>query len=57
MGSTVWLLTLVLFVIGSLVFGVCWIIWEHDIQGAFPVAAYIVALAGLIAETLQAFLA
>ena len=40
MGSTVWLLALVMFVIGSLVFGVCWTIWEHDVQGAFAVAAY-----------------
>ena len=57
MGSTVWLLGLVLFVIESLVFGVCWTIWEHDIQEAFAVAAYMVALAGLVAGTLQAFLA
>ena len=56
-GSTVWLLALFMFVIGSLVFGVGWTIREHDIQGACAVAAYMVALAGLVAGTLQAFLA
>ena len=49
----VWLLLLGFFVTGSLAFGVCWSILKHDIQGAFAVAAWIIALMGLIAGCLQ----
>ncbi len=52
--SRVWLLVLSLFVTASLVFGVCWAVFEHDLQGAFGVAAYMVTLLGLVAGTLQA---
>ena len=54
--SRLWLLGLMLFVIGSLVFGVCWSIFRHDLQGAFSVAAYIVTLMGITVGTLQAAL-
>ena len=49
----IWLLCLGLFITGSLAFGVCWTILKHDIQGAFAVAAWIIALVGLIAGCLQ----
>lgn len=50
----VWMLVLFLFVLGSLVFGICWTVLEHDIQGAFAVAAYMVTLMGLVVGTVQA---
>lgn len=48
------LLCLALFVVGSLVFGICWAIFKHDLQGAFGVAAYMVTLMGLAVGCLQA---
>lgn len=53
--ARVWLLVLVLFLVGSLAFGVCWAALRRDVQGAFGVAAYVVALGGLVAGTVQAF--
>lgn len=44
---------LMLFVTGSLVFGICWAILEHDLQGAFGVSAYIISFMGLLVGTLQ----
>lgn len=52
--SRLWLLSLALFVLGSLVFGICWAVLRHDVQGAFGVAAYMVALVGLVVGTTQA---
>lgn len=54
--SRLWLLALLLFVLGSLVFGICWAVFQHDLQGAFGVAAYMVALIGLVVRTVQASL-
>ena len=42
-----------LFLIGSLVFGICWAILEHDLQGAFGVSAYIISFVGLLVGTVQ----
>ena len=53
--SRLWLLVLLLFMLGSLVFGVCWAVLEHDTQGAFSIAAYMVALVGIVIGTVQAF--
>ena len=53
--ARIWLLVLVLFLVGSLAFGVCWTALRRDVQGAFGVAAYVVALGGLVAGTVQAF--
>nr|AUW30880.1 putative transcription factor [Cladonia uncialis subsp. uncialis] len=39
---------------GSLVFGICWTVFRHDVQGAFSVAAYMVTLIGTVVGTLQA---
>lgn len=55
--ARVWLLLLTLFLAGSLTFGVCWAALRHDIQSAFAVSAYIVTLGGLVAGTVQAFMA
>ena len=52
--NRIWILILVLFVLGSLVFGICWSIIGHDIQGAFGVSAWMLALAMLIVGTVQA---
>lgn len=52
--SRLWLLSLAMFVLGSLVFGICWAVLRHDVQGAFGVAAYMVALVGLVVGTIQA---
>lgn len=51
--SRIWLLALAFFLVGSLVFGVCWSIFEKDVQGAFGVAAYIVALLALLVGSVQ----
>ena len=51
--SRVWFLMLMLFITGSLVFGICWAILEHDLQGAFGVAAYIISLMALLVGTVQ----
>jgi len=40
-------ISFVVFILGSLLFGICWSILEHDIQGAFGVSAYIVTACGL----------
>ena len=40
-------LIFVLFIVGSLVFGVCWSVLKYDIQGAFGVSAYMVTACGL----------
>ena len=50
----VWMLVLMLFSVGSLIFGVCWAVLKHDLQGAFGVSAWIVSLGGLIFGTIQA---
>lgn len=52
--NRVWILVLVLFVLGSLVFGICWSILKHDIQGAFGVSGWILALAMIVVGTVQA---
>ena len=44
MASRVWLLGLSLFLCESPAFAICWVILERDIQGAFGVSAYVVAL-------------
>lgn len=50
----IWVLLLSLFGIASLVFGICWAVFKHDVQGAFGVSAYLMTLLGLIVGTLQA---
>jgi len=52
--SGLWLLSLALFMLGSLVFGICWAVLRHDVQGASGVAAYMVALVGLVVGTTHA---
>ena len=52
----VWLLILTLFLLGSLTFGIYWAVFEHDVQGAFGVAAYMVTLSGLVVGLVQASL-
>lgn len=54
LGSRIWLLSLSLFLCGSLAFGICWTVLKHDIQGAFGVAAYIVAFLTLAVGAAQA---
>ncbi|CAL8584931.1 hypothetical protein XPA_010515 [Xanthoria parietina] len=51
-----WLLALVISFLGGMVFAVTWAVMKHDIQGAVAVAAYFVALAGLVVGTVQAYL-
>ncbi len=51
-----WLLALVISFLGGMVFAVTWAVMKHDIQGAIAVAAYFVALAGLVVGTVQAYL-
>lgn len=52
--NRVWILVLVLFALGSLVFGICWSVLKHDIQGAFGVSAWMLALAMIVVGTVQA---
>lgn len=51
----VWLLALCFFVVGSMVFAVCWSVLEKDLQGAFGVSAYVVAFVGLVLGTIHAY--
>ena len=41
-------ISFVIFIVGSLLFGVCWSALESDIQGAFGVSAYMITACGLI---------
>ncbi len=50
----VWFLILSIFSFGSLVFGVCWAVLKHDLQGAFGVSAWMITLIGIVLRTLQA---
>ena len=50
----IWLLCLALFIIGSVAFGICWTVLEHDIQGAFGISTYVIALLGLVIGCMQA---
>ncbi|KAH8590416.1 hypothetical protein B0O99DRAFT_634829 [Bisporella sp. PMI_857] len=45
-----------LFLSSSLLFGVLWSVYKHDIQSAFAIASYVVAFAGISVITVQAFL-
>ena len=49
---TIWLLFM-LFFLGSLAFGICWAVLEHDISGSFGVASYVVTAGGIAAALLQ----
>lgn len=55
--ARIWLLVLIHFLCGGLAFGICWAVLRHDVQTAFGVSVYIVALGGLLAGTVQAFMA
>ena len=50
----VWILILLMFGIGSLIFGVCWAVLKQDVQGAFGVAAWMTTLVGIGVGVLQA---
>ena len=52
--SRLWLLCLLLFGCGSLAFAICWTTLEHDMQAAFGVSAWVVALLTLLVGTAQA---
>lgn len=54
--SRVWLLTLTLFLFGSLVFGIGRSVVQQDVQGAFGVASYMVNLVVLVVGSVQACL-
>jgi hypothetical protein len=41
-------ISFVVFLVGSLLFGVCWSVLESDIQGAFGVSAYMVTACALL---------
>ena len=47
--------TSVIFVGGSIAFGISWTILEHDIQGAWGVAAWVLTLGGIVAMFVQFF--
>lgn len=54
--TRIWLLAFMMSILGGTVFATTWSILEHDIQGAFAVAAYFVAVAGLGVGTMQAYI-
>ena len=49
-----WFVFLLVFALGSLIFLICWIVLEHDVQGASAVAAYFLTLISAIGGSLQA---
>ncbi|KAL8626868.1 hypothetical protein Q9189_007437 [Teloschistes chrysophthalmus] len=55
--TRVWSLAFVMFLVSSMVFAIAWSVLEHDVQGAFAIAAYVVALVGLGVGTLQTYIA
>lgn len=54
--TKIWVLIFTTFLLSTLVFAIAWSVLWHDVQGAFSVAAYFVALIGLGVGTLQAYL-
>lgn len=54
--TKIWVLACLIFLLSSLVFAIAWSVLRHDIQGAFSVAAYFVALTGLGIGTVQAYI-
>jgi hypothetical protein len=52
----IWIIIFVFFGIGSLLIGVLWAVFEHSIQDAFSMAAYMVAFATVSVGTVQAIL-
>ena len=51
----IWILILCIFGTGSLIFGICWAVLKHDVEGAFEVAAWMTTLIGIACGILQAF--
>ncbi|KAI9707376.1 MAG: hypothetical protein M1836_000337 [Candelina mexicana] len=49
----IWLLAFAV-VLGSLLFGICWAVLKHDLQGAFGVSCYMLAFLALTAGSVQA---
>lgn len=49
----VWMLVLLPFGAGSLIFGFCWTTLKYDVQGAFRVSAWIVTLGALAVGTIH----
>jgi hypothetical protein len=56
LAQKVWAVIIACFGIGSVVFAVVWTVTRRDVQGAFGVASWVVALAGLGMGGLQAWL-
>jgi hypothetical protein len=52
----IWIILFVFFGLGSLAMGVLWAVFEHSIQDAFSMAAYMVAFATVSVGTVQAIL-
>ena len=52
--SIIWLISLLLLLLASLVFLICWAVLQHDVQGASGIATYVLALITLSIGSLQA---
>ncbi|KAI9699233.1 MAG: hypothetical protein M1820_007205 [Bogoriella megaspora] len=52
----VWALVTISSVLFSLVFAVTWACWTRDIQGAFGIACYIMAVAGMVMAWIQSLI-
>jgi hypothetical protein len=52
----IWIIAFVLFGLGSLLVGVLWACFEHNVQDAFSISAYIVAFGTVSIGTVQALL-
>ena len=48
----IWVIILTLLLI-SLLFGIVWAAWKHDVQGAFGAASYIATVAGVAVGCLE----
>ncbi|KAL8804222.1 MAG: hypothetical protein Q9182_002676 [Xanthomendoza sp. 2 TL-2023] len=55
--TKIWILALAVFLASSLIFAIAWALLEHDLQGAFGVSTYFVAVATLGIGTIQAHIA
>jgi len=52
----IWIICFIIFGVGSLMIGVLWAVFEHSIQDAFAIAAYMVAFATVSVGSMQALL-
>lgn len=49
---TIYLISVILLVFSSLVFGITWAVTKGDIQGAFAISCFLISLGGILVGNL-----